>query len=128
MAAESLAIAIEPLELALELPFAGDRLRRFDRVDTWSEGGSRFVAMRRGAVTLGATADEIEVGASGELVIDERSADGVHRRLLIFVGEGGETTFEWFIDGDATAFDAAGRAWLQPILDWLNGSSGRDSA
>ena len=127
LAFETLELAIEPLELAIELPFTGNGLRRYDRVDTWSEGGSRFVAMWRGAVSLGETADEIEVGASGELVIDERSGDGVHRRLLIFAGDGGEITFEWLIDGEARTFDVTGRAWLQPILDWLNENFGLDS-
>jgi len=47
--------------------------------------------------------------------------------LLIFAGEDGETIFEWFIDGETTVFDAGGRAWLQPILDWLNANSGRES-
>jgi hypothetical protein len=125
---ESLELAVEPLdqafetlELALELPLDSDgRTRRFDRVDTWSEGGSRFVAMRRGPVDIGETVDEIEVGTSGGLVIDERSGDGVHRRLHVFADESGETTFEWFVDGEDTPFDASGRAWLQPVLDWLN--------
>jgi hypothetical protein len=118
---EPLDQALETIELALELPLDSDgRPRRFDRVDTWSAGGSRFVAMRRGPVDIGETVDEIEVGASGDLVIDERSGDGVHRRLHVFAGEGGETNFEWFVDGEETAFDASGRAWLQPVLDWLN--------
>ncbi len=135
LAGESLAVSIEPLELlveslktievVLDTPLAGDgRTGRFDRVNTWSEDGSRFVAMQRGLVSLGETIDEIEVGASGDLVIDERSADGVHRRLHVFAGEAGETTFEWFIDGEASTFDSAGRAWLQPILDWLNENGG----
>ena len=40
---------------------------------------------------------------------------------------GGEITFEWLIDGEATTFDVTGRAWLQPILDWLNENFGLDS-
>jgi len=138
LAGESLAMLIEPLELlvgplktievVLDTPLAGDgRTGRFDRVDTWSEDGSRFVAMQRGLVSLGETIDEIEVGASGDLVIDERSADGVHRRLHVFAGEAGEITFEWFIDGEASTFDSAGRAWLQPVLDWLNANGGSRS-
>lgn len=130
LAFEPLALQIEPLEaieLALDMPLAGyGRTGRFDRVDVWSENGSRFVAMRSGLVGLGKTIDEIEVGAGGALVIDERSADGVHRRLHVFAGAGGESTFEWFIDGEASTFDTAGRAWLQPILDWLNENGGSE--
>lgn len=85
------------------------------------------MAMWRGAVSLGETADEIEVGEDGELVIDEHSGGGVHRRLHVFAGDGDEVTFEWLIDGEATAFDATGCAWMQPILDWLNENSGLDS-
>jgi len=51
----------------------------------------------------------------------------VHRRLHVSGVADGEPAFEWFIDGEVAAFDATGRAWLEPILDWLNENAGRDS-
>ncbi len=121
LAIHDLEYAIEPLELALDLPLISDlRLQRFDHISTWTEGGSRFVALRSGGVKLGETVDGIEVGEEGDLIIDERTADDLHRRLHVFANENGETVFEWLVDGDQVPFDAAGREWLQPILDWLN--------
>ena len=57
----------------------------------------------------------------------EQSADGVHRRLHVSAEESGEPVLEWFIDGEVAAFDVGGRAWLQPVLDWLNENAGWDS-
>jgi len=36
--------------------------------------------------------------------------------------------FEWYVDGEELLFDDEGRAWLQPILDWLNEHEEVDSA
>ncbi len=122
---ESVAIALEPLELAVELSLLESiRERRFDRVINWSEDGSRFVAMWRGPVSFGASIDDIDVGEGGHLVIDERGEDGVHRRLHVSTDEAGETAFEWFIDGEPDAFDEEARAWLRPVLAWLNENAG----
>jgi len=125
---DHLNLAMEPLELALDAHLAGIGVRRFDRVQAWSEGGSRFAAMWRGAVDIGATVDGIEVGESGELVIDERSSDDGHRRLHVFADDTGAVTFEWYVDGEEVSFDDQGRAWLQPILDWLNEHEDMDPA
>jgi len=125
---DHLNLAMEPLELALDASLAGIGVRRFDRVQAWSEGGSRFAAMWRGAVNIGATVDGIEVGESGELVIDERNSDDGHRRLHVFADDTGAVTFEWYVDGEEVPFDDEGRAWLQPILDWLNEHEDMDPA
>jgi hypothetical protein len=72
--------------------------------------------MQVGEVEIGATVDDITVGEDGDLVIDERGPDG-RRRLHVYAGADGNPVFEWYVDGEETPFDDAGRAWLRPILE-----------
>jgi len=110
---------IELPALALDLPalaIAGD----FVRSSGWTDDeGNRYLAVQLGEVRLAETIDALELGPDGLLLIDERSADGAHRRLYITGEEGAGPRFEWLIDGEEQPFDAAGRAWLEPILRQL---------
>jgi hypothetical protein len=110
---------IELPAIALDLPslaIAGD----FVRSSGWTDDeGNRFLAVRLGRVRLTETIDALELGPDGLLLIDERAADGAHRRLYITGEEGSGPRFEWLIDGQEQPFDAAGRAWLEPILRQL---------
>jgi hypothetical protein len=117
MMVEPMELALEPLALVMESPLGGYGSSRFDRIVVWTEDDDRFVVMWRGAVDIGTTVDAIAIGEAGELVVDERSADGRHRRLRAFADENGEVRFAWSVDGETTTFDEAGRAWLQLILD-----------
>ena len=74
-----------------------------------------------GKVDLGATVDEIEVAEGGELSIDERDADGIVRQLSVRPGPDGNLLFEFFVDGTERPFDADARAWLQGVLDRIEG-------
>lgn len=49
---------------------------------------------------------------------------GTRHRLEIERGAGGEPSYDWRVDGDRTAFDAAGQRWLQLALVDLFRSSG----
>jgi beta-lactamase regulating signal transducer with metallopeptidase domain len=110
---------IELPAIALDLPslaIAGD----FVRSSGWTDDeGNRFLAVRLGRVRLAETIDALELGPDGLLLIDERAADGGHRRLYITGEEGAGPRFEWLVDGQEQPFDAAGRAWLEPILRQL---------
>jgi beta-lactamase regulating signal transducer with metallopeptidase domain len=110
---------IELPAIALDLPslaIAGD----FVRSSGWTDDeGNRFLAVRLGRVRLTETIDALELGPDGLLLIDERAADGAHRRLYITGEEGSGPRFEWLVDGEEQPFDAAGRAWLEPILRQL---------
>ncbi|HEX9698048.1 MAG TPA: M56 family metallopeptidase [Acidobacteriota bacterium] len=106
------AIAVDIPSLAI----AGD----FVRSSGWTDDeGNRFLAVRLGRVRLAETIDALELGPDGLLLIDERAADGGHRRLYITGEEGAGPRFEWLVDGQEQPFDAAGRAWLEPILRQL---------
>jgi hypothetical protein len=110
---------IELPAIALDLPslaITGD----FVRSSGWTDDeGNRFLAVRLGRVRLTETIDALELGPDGLLLIDERAADGAHRRLYITGEEGSGPRFEWLVDGEEQPFDAAGRAWLEPILRQL---------
>jgi hypothetical protein len=107
---------IAPLAMAMDLPslaLAGD----FVRSSGWTDDeGNRFLAVWLGRVRVAATIDDLEMGPDGLLLIDERAADGTHRRLYITGEEGAGPRFEWLVDGEEQPFDTAGRAWLEPIL------------
>jgi hypothetical protein len=107
---------IAPLAFAVDLPslaLAGD----FVRSSGWTDDeGTRFLAVWLGRVRITETIDDLEMGPDGLLLIDERAADGTHRRLYITGEEDAPPRFEWLVDGEEQPFDAAGHAWLEPIL------------
>jgi beta-lactamase regulating signal transducer with metallopeptidase domain len=110
---ESLELTLDGLR-GLDVPPLG--MGRFDSVQIWRDDESRVAVMQVGEVEIGATVDDITVGEDGDLVIDERGPDG-RRRLHVYAGADGNPVFEWYVDGEETPFDDAGRAWLRPILE-----------